>query len=184
MCVCVCVWCVCVCLYTLYIYTYIYIPGFVAVAAASGGVCECVCVLYMYTYIYIQGSAVAAALSLMCVKRDLLQCQKRPTIVSKETYYSSVAAALSLSVCVLSICKHTYIYITGFVAVAAATGGESSSISVMVHGKEVIQHFDTHTHTHTHTHIIHSLASYTVGLLSLASGKYHFFFCSLFYTRT
>jgi hypothetical protein len=27
-------------------------------------------------------------LSVVCVKRDLLQCQKRPTTVSKETCYS------------------------------------------------------------------------------------------------
>jgi hypothetical protein len=32
-----------------------------------------------------------------CVKRDLLQCQKRPTTVSKETYYCGSTRAIMVS---------------------------------------------------------------------------------------
>jgi hypothetical protein len=42
--------------------------------------CVCVCMkVCMYVYIYFRARVCA---------RDLLQCQKRPTTVSKETYYS------------------------------------------------------------------------------------------------
>ncbi len=45
-----------------------------------------------------------ANVSALGVKRDLLQCQKRPTTVSKETYYS-------VKVGVLRALTYIYIYI-------------------------------------------------------------------------
>ena len=60
------------------------------------------------------------------VKRDLLQCQKRPTIVSKETYYS-----VKRDLCVLPLRAHTHAYFVLLVQ---------------------IPHTYTHTHTHSLTH--------------------------------
>jgi hypothetical protein len=51
-----------------------------------------------------------------CLKRDLLQCQKRPTIVSKETYYSVWSLALHTSIppCIhacMHACMHACIHV-------------------------------------------------------------------------
>ena len=53
------------------------------------------------------------------VKRDLLQCQKRPTTVSKETFYSVKRDLLQCQKRPTSVSKETYTYLGAAVGVAA-----------------------------------------------------------------
>jgi len=62
--------------------------------------CVCVCMkVCMYVYIYFRARVCA---------RDLLQCQKRPTTVSKETYYSVKRDLLQCQKRPTTVSKETY----------------------------------------------------------------------------
>jgi hypothetical protein len=110
-CVCVCVYvcvyvCVCVCIYIciyiyvcMYIYIYIHIYIYIYIYIYI----HIYIYIYIYTYMYIMlrergvywqsrsewrsVCIISGNLAYMSVKRDLLQCQKRPITVSKQTYY-------------------------------------------------------------------------------------------------
>ena len=79
------------------------------------------------------------------VKRDLLQCQRRPTTVSKETYYSVKRDLLALqTACSVERLKDT-----------------RAHTRAHTHGTHMRAH--THAHTHVHTHI-HRAATRPVGV--------------------
>jgi len=59
----------------------------------------------MYTYTFEQECVQETYYS---VKRDLLQCQKRPTTVSKETYYSVKRDLLQRQKRPTTVSKETY----------------------------------------------------------------------------
>ena len=80
--------------------------------------CECIhiggyslCVhlqIYMNTCMYTTRAFMRALRVHYSVKRDLLQCQKRPTTVSKETYYSDKRDLLQCQKRPTTVSKETY----------------------------------------------------------------------------
>jgi hypothetical protein len=95
-----------------------------------------------------------------CVKRDLLQCQKRPTTVSKETYYSVKRDLQQGQKRPTTVTWHLpFPYTHTRIRIHIREG--SLDCVDCVHPAYTIPHTERHTqetHTHTHTHLLsHSL---------------------------
>jgi len=80
------------------------------------------------------------------VKRDLLQCQKRPTTVSKETYLKRMRGYMWTYIFSYNI------YINIGTASVFRKGCEDTGTYVCMSDVDLCMYVHTHTHTQTHTH--------------------------------